>query len=93
MTWDERFDGFLARLGTGRRDLGAAWRRLLFQLYSEPHRHYHSVRHIMNLLDRLDALRPFSEGTAFRPGLDRLLETECAIWFHDAIYIIGSPHN
>lgn len=64
------------------------WYEVLASLYYETHRAYHSMSHIANLLSRLDAL---TEGS--RPGLDRLLETEVAIWFHDAVYLVGSPTN
>ena len=94
--WAIKFDELVTKLAPGKtqRDgLSVSWSGMLWALYSEPHRHYHGVRHIANLLERLDALRPFSEGERFRPGMDRVLETEVAIWFHDAIYVVGDPRN
>lgn len=85
---NERFEQFVIKLGTGRADLAPGWFGVLEALYSEPHRRYHSLRHIANLLERLDQLVPYSSR-----GLDRLLEAETAIWFHDAIYVVGSKTN
>lgn len=84
-----RFVGLVRRLsGHGRDYVASGWFDVLRGLYSEPHRKYHGIAHIDNLLDRLDALRPFSA-----PHLDRLLEAEVAIWFHDAVYVVGSKVN
>lgn len=68
--------------------VASGWFDVLHGLYSQPHRHYHGFHHITNLLARLDALVPFAG-----PGLDRLLEAEVAIWFHDAVYVVGSKTN
>jgi predicted metal-dependent HD superfamily phosphohydrolase len=73
----------------------AAWRELgakaddalfheLLARYSEPHRHYHTVRHLEECFDALDAVR----GEAQRPA-----EIELALWFHDAIYDVKSEDN
>lgn len=86
-----RFVKLAERLAPGRdrvEVIANGWFDVLAGLYSEPHRHYHSGRHIANLLGRLDALVPNSA-----PHLDRLLEAEVAIWFHDAVYEIGSKRN
>ena len=51
--------------------------KALCEAYREPHRHYHTLRHITDSLEQFDLLR----GQAKQP------ETiELAIWFHDAIY-------
>ena len=51
-------------------DLGAA----LIARWSEPHRHYHDLRHLAETVEALDLLGPS----------DRL--EEIALWFHDAIH-------
>jgi predicted metal-dependent HD superfamily phosphohydrolase len=86
----QRFIDLVCRL-TGKPQrvlIGGGWFEILFGLYNEPHRRYHDLGHITNLLARLDRLTPYS-----RPGLDRMLETEIAIWFHDAVYEVGSARN
>jgi predicted metal-dependent HD superfamily phosphohydrolase len=69
-------------------DVAAGWFVVLDGLYRQSHRHYHGMGHIDNLLTRLDGLRPCSA-----PFLDRLPEAECAVWFHDAVYAVGSKTN
>ena len=66
----------------------AAWRalrarapaglyRAVIERYREPHRHYHTLRHLEECLQRFDEVRPLAE----RPA-----DVELALWFHDAIY-------
>ena len=50
-------------------ELVAAW--------SEPQRHYHTLQHLRECLDHLEAVRAH----AHRPA-----EIELALWFHDAFY-------
>ena len=45
--------------------------------YSEPHRRYHTIRHLDECFAKLEELRP----EASHPE-----EIEVALWFHDAIY-------
>jgi predicted metal-dependent HD superfamily phosphohydrolase len=49
----------------------------LIARYSEPHRSYHTLRHLEECFVKLEELRPLAE----RPA-----EVELALWFHDAIY-------
>lgn len=49
----------------------------LVRLYTEPHRRYHNVSHILAALNHFDVLK----GLAERPGL-----VEYSLWLHDAIY-------
>lgn len=74
----------------------AMWRELgvahadeaLFQrlvaAWSEPHRHYHTLQHLRECLERFDAVR----SQARRPA-----ELELALWFHDAIYDVHRQDN
>lgn len=52
--------------------------------YSEPHRHYHNLRHIGECLAEFDA----AEELATDP-----LAVELAIWFHDAVYDTHAADN
>ncbi|MFD2078839.1 Predicted metal-dependent phosphohydrolase, HD superfamily [Actinopolymorpha cephalotaxi] len=55
--------------------------RDLLTRYSEPTRRYHDVRHLTDVLDRIDHLAEFT----------REIDTvRLAAWFHDAIY---DPHR
>ncbi len=46
----------------------------LVERYSEPHRHYHVLSHIVSMLDELEAVGEYRAPLAL------------AVWFHDAIY-------
>lgn len=52
--------------------------------YSESHRHYHNTRHIDAVLTHLEATRHLAEDYN---------ALALALWFHDAIYKIGSTTN
>nr|WP_241562368.1 metal-dependent phosphohydrolase [Streptomyces hoynatensis] len=56
----------------------------LLARWSEPHRHYHTVAHLADVLARLDELA----GYAAEP-----VAVELAAWFHDAVYDPYSPDN
>lgn len=49
----------------------------LIERYSEPHRRYHTLRHLEECLQQFDLLSSSAEHPA---------EVEAALWFHDAIY-------
>lgn len=56
----------------------------LLARYSEPHRHYHTLQHLGECLDLLDA----HAAEAQRPA-----EVALALWFHDAIYDVHGHDN
>jgi predicted metal-dependent HD superfamily phosphohydrolase len=56
----------------------------LVALYSQPHRHYHNLRHIAECLAEFDSARHL---------VDAPLSVEIAIWFHDAIYDTHAQDN
>ncbi|NOQ56312.1 MAG: dephospho-CoA kinase [Nanohaloarchaea archaeon] len=74
--WGElRFSGLWNRIGAdGTPD--EEYRRLV-RAYSEPHRHYHTLDHIVSGLDELWGVREL---------LDKPDEVEFAWWFHDSVY-------
>ncbi|MBC7982396.1 MAG: hypothetical protein H7Y02_00925 [Candidatus Obscuribacterales bacterium] len=45
--------------------------------YSEKHRHYHTIRHVDDCLEKLDVAKDFAKEPA---------KIEVALWFHDAVY-------
>lgn len=52
--------------------------------YAEPHRKYHTLQHLHECLARLAPVLPQAE----HPG-----EVEFGLWFHDAVYELGSHDN
>lgn len=50
---------------------------IIEHLYSEPHRHYHTLEHIQTCLNDLEEVKNM---------LNHPLEVEFAIWYHDIIY-------
>jgi len=56
----------------------------LVAMYSEPHRHYHSLRHIEECLSEFDAVRHLAREP---------VAVELAIWFHDAVYYPHAADN
>jgi predicted metal-dependent HD superfamily phosphohydrolase len=56
----------------------------LVALYSQPHRHYHNLRHIAECLTEFDSAR----NLAHQP-----VAVELAIWLHDAIYDTHAQDN
>jgi len=57
----------------------ASLRDELAAAYADPSRHYHDIRHLTEILDRLDELA--AAGTVFDD-----LPVRLAAWFHDAVY-------
>jgi predicted metal-dependent HD superfamily phosphohydrolase len=78
----ERFGELWRRMGAA--DEGHRVFDRLLAAYQEPHRHYHGVDHLRDCLEQLDA--------APAAAADRDL-AEAALWFHDAVYVPGSPGN
>lgn len=68
----------------GAKDDGLTVYQELLSLYSEPHRHYHSLRHIADCLNEFDAARHVAQ---------QPIAVELSIWFHDAIYDTRAPDN
>ena len=71
------------------RDLGAhdndeALRVDLLAHYAEPHRKYHSLQHLNEVLDLFNSVRHLARHPA---------EVEAALWFHDAIYEVKAQDN
>lgn len=56
----------------------------LDKAYREPHRHYHTTRHIEDCFAKFDML----QAQAICP-----YEIELALWFHDAVYLPYKPGN
>ncbi len=77
-----RWDAIWPALGFGPPP-EAVFRDLLAR-YSEPHRAYHTLRHLEECFARLAPARPLCA----RPA-----EVELALWFHDAIYDTQSARN
>src|SRR5262245_46021138 len=61
----------------------ALYRELIDQ-YCEPHRQYHTIRHLDECLAGLDETRSLAV---------HALEIELALWFHDAIYDVTRHDN
>lgn len=77
----------------------ARWRQLMIQwkapecdefyskllaAYSEPHRRYHTTRHIDDCLEQFDKVSSFADAPE---------EVELVLWFHDAVYKPRSFEN
>lgn len=78
----ERWTALLKRLGSTI-DPDPLYKKLM-EAYSEKHRAYHDLKHLEHCLAEFDQIR------------NRLKfpdEVEIALWFHDAIYQIGSNDN
>jgi predicted metal-dependent HD superfamily phosphohydrolase len=58
--------------------------------YAEPHRHYHSVSHVVHVLKAADDLL-LAEGVDLHSTMSRTIRL--ALWYHDAIYDVRSNSN
>jgi predicted metal-dependent HD superfamily phosphohydrolase len=56
----------------------------MFAAYSEPHRHYHNLRHLNECLQEFDRVKDL----AAQP-----VALETALWFHDVLYDPGITDN
>jgi len=63
-------------------DAAAVGRRLI-EAWSEPHRTYHSVSHLRDILARVDELAPYADDAD---------AVRLAAWYHDAVYA-GLPDD
>jgi len=68
----------------GLRPPDASLLNALTTAYSEPHRHYHTLEHLDACLRHLDDMRDSAL---------HLHEVALALWFHDALYIVGATDN
>jgi len=78
----ERFEAALRAAGAERAGR-EVWEELV-ERYGESWRHYHTLEHIADCLERLDAWKSLAQ----RPE-----EVELALWFHDAIYVPWKGSN
>jgi len=74
-----RFEALRAKVG-----LGAQCFDLLDRHYGCATRHYHGWRHIAECLEQFDRVADLVQDP---------LAVELALWFHDAVYVIGSNRN
>ncbi|MBL1178564.1 MAG: N-methyl-D-aspartate receptor NMDAR2C subunit [Pantanalinema sp. GBBB05] len=56
----------------------------LIVCYREPHRHYHTLQHLHECIEKLESVLAIAE----HPG-----EVEVALWFHDAVYALQRQDN
>jgi predicted metal-dependent HD superfamily phosphohydrolase len=78
----DRLDAAVAGLRGGPAadaDALASLRTRLVDGWSEPHRHYHSLQHLVECLDLLD-------DPQVHRAVDRVHEVELGIWLHDLVY-------
>src|SRR4051812_38414487 len=84
----DRASALMERWRSPWRELGATADDALFHeiiaRYTEPHRRYHTVRHLEECFDAYTVVRARAEHPA---------EIELALWFHDAIHEPRSEDN
>jgi predicted metal-dependent HD superfamily phosphohydrolase len=64
-------------------DPAVPWKDLSAR-YSEPHRSYHTLRHVQHCLDEFEPVRPHAADA---------LAVEMALWYHDAVYDTHARDN
>lgn len=72
--WEVRWIRTALALGI---DADVTERDAVLARYAEPHRKYHTLRHLDECFERLERVR----ATADHPG-----ELDLALWYHDAVY-------
>ncbi len=77
-----RWRDLCRRLGLRGQTLGAG--RNLVRRYGEPHRRYHNAEHLTECLGML---------ARFKAPAEDPDAAEAAVWFHDAIYVVGARDN
>ncbi len=81
----ERWAAFVEELRSeGSKADGEAPFRKLAARYCEPHRAYHTLRHIQHALREFDQARELAHDPE---------AVELALWFHDVVYDIGGADN
>ena len=70
--------------GLGATGDGVALRDRMISAWSEPQRHYHTLRHLTDCLALFESSLHLAEHPA---------EVEIALWFHDAIYDLKAKDN
>jgi predicted metal-dependent HD superfamily phosphohydrolase len=63
---------------------------MLRTLYGDPRRHYHTLQHVSACLDLLDEAWVRER---LRQNQVATESVELALFWHDAVYVPGSPHN
>jgi len=79
----ERWQEHIARYGRGTQPAQDCFRRLV-DAHAEPHRHYHTLEHIADVLDFVDDLAD---------AKTNLFAVRLAGWFHDVIYDSKAKDN
>ena len=77
-----RFNTLWQRAGA--RNNSTAAFAVLVDYYSEPHRRYHTARHVRDCLETYDSAVPV---------LGNNDAVEMALWFHDAVCVVGQTDN
>lgn len=79
--WQARWQALMTRLGLSENQTTFD---ALIAAYSETHRHYHDLSHLVAVLESLDQVEELTSQKDL---------IELALWFHDAIYKTKSSNN